>query len=712
MARDADGERAPQGGADQAGVPAWATGDSLLELLATRSPVGVVIVDTDLRCTWSNTALEQFGGGTVQERLGRRLGDIHPALEAQAIESKMRQVLETGKPLTGYVHMGKTCAEPQFKRAFSLSFVRLEDHEGRPLGVLYTVTDVTPRQRARLRLALLDRAGRYIGRSLNVVQTAQEVTDVAVPELADFVTVDLLDAVSRGGETPSGRLGAADADDLRRTGQRAVDEDIAPRLVPIGGTAAYQPWSPPVQCLTRGMSWREARLDPLSRTWITNGLGGPDVTFRDLGLHTAMVVPVRARGATLGITCFFRRGREEPFDDDDLRLAVELVDRAAVSIDNARRYTRERNAALMLQRSLLPPHVPKRQAVDVASHYRPAEKLTDVGGEWFDVIPLSGARVGLVVGDVVGHGIGAAAAMGRLRTTVRALADLDLFPEELLARLDDSVSRDSEEAGAATVGATCLYAVYDPVTRRCAMASAGHPPPAVVRPDGTADFPDVPQGPALGTSGLPFEAAEWELAEGSVLVLYTDGLLAAGTQSGSDTMGREQLRRALEEHARSAPTLDALCEETVDAVLPAQPVDDATLLLARTHGLSESQYASWDVPTDPASVARVRTMVGEQLAGWGLDDMAFTTELVASELLTNAIRHASGPVRLRLLRDLTLICEVSDASSTSPHLRHARTTDEGGRGLFLISQFTDRWGTRYTPEGKIIWAEQPLPDPL
>ena len=211
MARDADDERAPEGDADaaapNAGPPDWATGDSLLEILATRSPVGVVIVDTDLRCVWSSAAVERFGGGTAAERLGRRLVDIHPDLEAQGIEARMRQVLETGKPLIGYVHMGSTGAEPQAKRAFSLSFTRLDDAGGRPLGVLYTVTDITLRQRARLRLALLDRAGRYIGRSLNVVQTAQELADVAVPELADFVTVDLLDAVNRGGDTASGMLG-------------------------------------------------------------------------------------------------------------------------------------------------------------------------------------------------------------------------------------------------------------------------------------------------------------------------------------------------------------------------------------------------------------------------------------------------------------------------------------------------------------------------
>ena len=263
MARDADDERAPQGDADRAEPPAWATGDSLLELLATRSPVGIVIVDTDLRCAWSNTALEQFGGGTVPERLGRRLGDIHPALEAQAIESKMRQVLETGKPLIGYVHMGRTSAEPQLRRAFSLSFVRLEDAEGTPLGVLYTVTDVTPRQRARLRLALLDRAGRYIGRTLDLARTAQELADVAIPQLADFVTVDLLHAIPRAARPA-------------RPARRRRPGDAAPRRAPVGRRrVAPRSWSgsagrgrvpgpvrPPARCLTTGHRLSENAARP------------------------------------------------------------------------------------------------------------------------------------------------------------------------------------------------------------------------------------------------------------------------------------------------------------------------------------------------------------------------------------------------------------------------------------------------------------------
>jgi anti-sigma regulatory factor (Ser/Thr protein kinase) len=147
----------------------------------------------------------------------------------------------------------------------------------------------------------------------------------------------------------------------------------------------------------------------------------------------------------------------------------------------------------------------------------------------------------------------------------------------------------------------------------------------------------------------------------------------------------------------------------LDALLPARPSDDVALLVARTRALGPDRVAQWELPSDPAVVSRSRAAVTEQLAAWGLDELSFTVELVASELVTNAIRHATGPVQLRLLRDRALICEVSDGSGTSPRLRRARTEDEGGRGLFLVAQLTERWGTRYTPDGKVIWTELPLP---
>ncbi len=433
--------------------------------------------------------------------------------------------------------------------------------------------------------------------------------------------------------------------------------------------------------------------------------------IREFGIHSLMLVPIRARGVVMGVASFVRWARPEPFEADDLLLAQEFVARASLCIDNARRYTREHTAALALQRSLLPHRLPGQTAVEVASHYLPADESAGVGGDWFDVIPLSGARVALVVGDVVGHGLHAAATMGRLRTAVHTLAGLDLPPDELLARLDDLVIRltDEEEdtaaatAGPAVLGATCLYAVYDPVSRICTLARAGHPPPAIVRPDGTVTFPDLPAGPPLGLGGLPFEAGEIELPEGSLIALYTNGLVEARDHDVDAGLGR--LRMALE---RADEPLEAIREGVIEALLPDRPDDDVALLLARTRTLTADQVASWDLPADFAVVALARAYTARQLALWGFDEAAFTTELLVSELVTNAIRYATAPIRLRLIRDRTLICEVSDGSSTSPRLRHARASDEGGRGLFLVAQFTQRWGARYTAGGKTIWAEQSL----
>ncbi|MGP4049149.1 SpoIIE family protein phosphatase [Streptomyces sp. 2A115] len=705
--------------ADTTGGAGWDMSRSVLERLAAHSPIGIAIVDADLRFVWSNAALEQFGGGPGHERIGKRLADIQPGLDADALEAVMRQVLDTGETVLGYEHLGSVRSAPHRETAHAMSFTRLDDDHGHPIGVYYTVVDVTERYRARQRLTLLDQAGKRLGRTLDVRRTAQELADVAVPDLADYVTVDLLETVLEGGELAPGPWSEMDAVPLRRAGHQSVNEGVPEAVVEIGDVAKYRAGAPPVRSLTSGGSWLEERLDPLAPEWATGVPGGRSATFLDLGLHSVIVVPIRARGTTLGVATFFRRGRQEPFDRDDLGLAEEFVARAALCLDNARRYTRERDAALVLQRHLLPHRLPEQDAMEVAACYRPADELTGLGGDWFDVIPLSGARVALVVGDVVGHGLEAAAAMGRLRAAVQTLADLDLPPEEVLAHLDDLVDRAGYEAdpaegprgdGVRAKGASCLYAVYDPVGGRCSMAAAGHGLPAIVAPDGTVEFPELPTGPALGVSGPPFESVELPLAENSVLAFYTDGLLAAegpARQRDADA-DRERLRRVLE---RRAATLDDRCQAVVDALVPARPPDDVVLLMARARRLDAERMVSWELPSDPAAVSDVRKRTSLQLGEWGLDELAFTTELVVSELVTNAIRHASGPIRLRLIMSRTLVCEVWDASPTAPHLRHPKTTDEGGRGLFLISQFTQRWGTRYTQDGKVIWTEQSLAGP-
>ncbi|MER5428627.1 SpoIIE family protein phosphatase [Streptomyces sp. NPDC002588] len=684
-------------------APGWTMSRSVLEQMVAGSPIGIAIVDTDLRYVWSNDALTRFGGGRPEQRLGLRLADVQPGLDSVAVEEQMRRVLETGEPVVGYEHLGQVRAAPHRETAHMLSFTRLDDDHGNAMGVYYTVVDITDRHRARQRLALLDRAGRRIGRSLDIARTARELADVSVPGFADAVTVDLLEPVLRGAEPvtaqdPHGSLR------LRRAGLRTARHTNAPDSRDPAPTVLHPADSPPVRCLISGRPWSAERLDPDAEEWLPTVAG-------ESGPVSTLIVPVRARGATLGVTTFLRYRRREPFDADDLTLAEDLVSRAAVCVDNARRYTREREAALVLQRNLLPRRLPEQDAVEAAACYRPADELTGLGGDWYDLIPLSAARVALVVGEVPGHGIDAAAAMGRVRTAVHTLAALDLPPDEVLAHLDDLVGRmareEGPETGSRARGAGCVYVVYDPVDGRCAMAAAGHPAPAVVLPDGRVTFVDLPQGSPLGAGGPAFESVEVTLPEGSTLALHTDGLLAQGDEWAPDT-DRTRLRQALE---REAPGLDVRCRAVIDALVPARPHDDAALLMARTHRLSPDRVAEWELAADPAAVAEARKTASRRLAEWGLAELSFTTELVVSELVTNAIRYATGPIRLRLIRERTLVCEVFDGGATAPHPRHPRTTDEGGRGLLLVSQVTQRWGTRFLPEGKIIWAEQPLPAP-
>jgi serine phosphatase RsbU (regulator of sigma subunit)/anti-sigma regulatory factor (Ser/Thr protein kinase) len=561
---------------------------------------------------------------------------------------------------------------------------------------------------ARERLRLLSVATAEIGTTLDVVRTARELAEVSVPRFADYVSVDLFDAVVSGEDFgPAPPEGAVP---LRRAALASVPEGAAEAdgcpVVPV-----------PAGALAGGDPARAGRLLDAAgaREWLAGdprqeAAGGREV-------RSGITVPLRARGATLGVVVFLRDRTSGPFDEDDLLLAEEIAARSSVCLDNAHRYTREHRRSVTLQRSLMPRTLPEHTAVATASSYLPAGTEAGVGGDWYDVIPLSGARVALVVGDVVGHGLHASATMGRLRAAVRTLADIDLPPDELLTHLDDVVTRlggeteSAQDAGpglpaamaGGEVGATCLYTVYDPVTGSCTMARAGHPPPALVLPDGTVTFVDVPAGPPLGLGYLPFESVELGLPEGSLLALFTDGLVESRGREMDE--GLELLRAAL---GTVGPSLDGMCDAVLKAMVDDQQTDDIALLLARTRTLDAEHVATWDLAHDPASVARARELAAEQLAAWGLAEAAFTVELVVSELVTNAIRYGEAPVQLRLIREDALICEVSDGSSTAPHLRRARTMDEGGRGLFIVAQLTERWGTRHGPEGKTIWSELSL----
>ncbi|MER6034085.1 SpoIIE family protein phosphatase [Streptomyces sp. NPDC001835] len=550
-------------------------------------------------------------------------------------------------------------------------------------------------RRLQWRLSVVNEAGLRIGTMLDIDRTAQELADLGTETFADLVTVDLLDSVLRGHVPP-----AAGPLLLRRVAQRTVVGGAPSSTIRLQQLHVSPDGSPQARALINGEPSRLA--GPAGTPRDVDGGGGAG----EHRVQSTLVVPLRARDCILGVAEFGRCRNPRLFDDEDLLLAQEIAARAAVAIDNARRYTHARSTALTLQRSLLPQHTAEQSAVEIAYRYLPAEAQAGVGGDWYDVIPLSGARVALVVGDVVGHGIHAAATMGRLRTAVRTLADIDLPPDELLTHLDDVVLRLSAEASpdgepAGDIGATCLYAVYDPVSRQCTVARAGHVLPVVVSRDGTTDLLDVPPGPPLGLGGLPFEAADFVLPEGSLLALYTDGLIEA--RDHDVETGVALLRHTL---GQPSASLQAACDTVLQALLPPdRPSDDVALLLARTHALGARQVASWDVDPDPVSVSRARSDVARQLISWGLESLEFTTELMVSELVTNAIRYGRPPIRLRLIHDRALMCEVSDTSNTTPHMRRARTYDEGGRGLLLIAQLAAHWGTRHARQGKTVWAE-------
>ncbi|MEU1942002.1 SpoIIE family protein phosphatase [Streptomyces sp. NPDC059474] len=706
---------------DSAGAAARSPGPSdewshsnapMLERILALSPAGMAVLDRDLRFVWVNEALERLGGVPRDQRLGKRLRDVLPLLDfrldVEGIESRTREVLDTGRPLVDHLMRGGTKAHPHRPHAYSLSIFRLHDAADRVLGVSFMVLDVTDRSRARERLALLNEVGAQTGSTLDVMHTAQTLADTSVPRLADFVAVDLLDSVIRG-DTP--RPGAhLHPPQMRRAGQQSIHAGCPESVAATGQAVDFHPRSPEMQCMHDGRSRLEAMPGASTSSWFVTDPARA-AKIQEFGFCSLILVPIRAPSDVLGVVRFIRWQLRDPFEQDDLLLAEEVVARAAVSIDNARRYTRQHSTTLALQRSLLPRSLTGGSTLDVAWRYLPAHASDGAGGDWFDVIPLSGARVAMVVGDVVGHGIDAAATMGRLRTTVRTLADIDLPPDELLAHLDDQVLRliDEEQTAdpsltPAALGATCLYVVYDPATRKCTMARAGHPPAAVITPDGSVTFPDLPAGPPLGLGALPFESAEFDIIDGSVLALYTDGLIE--TRDQDIDLGLDRLRTAL---ASPEARLDELCGTVLNAVLTGGPDDDVALLLARTHALNEDQVATWELTSHPSVVADARSLTADRLTAWGLDSLTFTFELIVSELVTNAIRYGNGHIRLRLIRQDTLICEVSDASSSSPRMRHARTTDEGGRGLFLVAQLARRWGARYTADGKNVWAEERLP---
>ncbi|WP_028811852.1 SpoIIE family protein phosphatase [Streptomyces flavidovirens] len=682
-----------------------------------QSPFGFLLFGTDFTVQRANKRFATVFGGAVEDHRGRTVHDYLTRNEADRMTAALERVLESGEAVTDMQIVGTAPGETE-RRHWSVNLYRVHSGSGRAIGVAGLATDVTRRHvaareaaDARRNLALLNEAGARIGNSLDLETTARELLDVAVPGFCDLASVDLYQGLLAGDEAPPGR--ADGSAELRRVAfASAVSEGplSAPACVADGddpgptevGAVHRYPFSSP--CAS---ALRTARVQAVP---------GADGSL----VHTTLAVPMVAHDTVVGLAQFSRTKGSEPFGERDLALATELAARAAVCIDNARLYRREHERALILQRSLLPPGDPEAAGLDIACRYLPGNTATEVGGDWFDVIELPGHRTALVVGDVMGRGLRAAVAMGELRTAVRTLALLDLEPAEVLSALDEiarglgspsgaqHASRAVHKAREADLSevylATCVYAVYDPVTRRCTFANAGHLPPVLVEPGEEALLLDVPPGMPLGVGGEPFEEVEVEVPEGALLALYTDGLVESRDHPLEE--GLLAFRAAL---AGPAHPLEDVCDHVLNTLDTRHGEDDIALLMARVQGMPAESVGDWRLPREPRSVGRARELARGQLVTWGLEDLVDTTELLVSELVTNALRYGEGEIRLRLLLDRTLVCEVWDAGLVQPRRRRARDTDEGGRGLQLVGLLSAAWGSRRTPRGKTVWFELALP---
>ncbi|MDQ0790531.1 SpoIIE family protein phosphatase [Streptomyces sp. B3I8] len=699
------GERAARTATDPAGSPdpLAAPRDTVLRALSDMSE-GFLSVDDTWRISFANREAARILGAEPV-RPGTRLWEV-AALGVPGLEGQCRRAVAEGRPI------GFDLTRPIHGRLYHLRLVPVPDG-----GLGISFVDVTDR---RLREAghppgapAGERAARMSELTLALAEavTSKDVVravaeHVLPPVGADGLVVETLEA---------GRIRVVDSVGYN---QRFLDRVDG---LPLSDHTALADVLRDRTPLFVGSAGEFVELYPKLEYLSDNS---PSAAWAFLPL----IVSGRATGS---LVISFAEPRS--FSEDDRTLLTALSGLVAQALERARLFDVEHTRAQGLQRGLLPRTLPSLPAVSAAARYLPAGRGDEVGGDWYDVIPLSGDRVAMVIGDVMGHGITEAATMGRLRTAVRTLADLDMDPDELLTHLSEIVGDLGYD-----YYATCLYAVFDPVTRICSYALAGHLPPVLVHPDGTVRSPDVDIDPPLGAADPPFEVHELRLPDESLLVFCTDGLVESQDRDADQGMAllRQTLAAAVTRTGYFTPyeatdtdtgtgpdtdrptgtgpragRLDELCDIVVSTMLPdhARISDDAALLIAHTRSTPTCDVASCSLPEDPRAAGQAREYVRSQLDVWGLDDLVMSTELLVSELIGNVVRHARGPIRLRLMRSRSLICEVYDGSLTTPRIRRVGQTDEGGRGLHLVAALSRRWGTRFLADGKCIWTEQDLP---
>ncbi|MFD4557734.1 SpoIIE family protein phosphatase [Streptomyces sp. NPDC058469] len=644
---------------------------------------GFLAVDDEWRITFANLEAERTLGLSEEELFGRLLWELPTVRNVPGLEERCRKAAAEETPV-GF--------DAQLEGTGRRHHLRLVPG---PDGVTLYLTDVTEKrqheeERRASELAVARRAVRMgeLTAALAKATTSQDVVAaVARRVLPPFAAAGLL-------------VQAVEGDRLHTVGADGYPDDF---LTTVDGHIR-KPGEPSWDVIASGLPLFLSSVEEYAAHY-------PHLAARPAraGKQAWAFLPLTASGHTFGV-CVVAFDSARRLTDEERTLLTTISALVAQALERARLYDAEHTRSRELQRSLLPRALPDLPACTAAARYLPAGQGMDVGGDWYDIIPLSGGQVALVVGDVMGHGLPEAATMGRLRTALHTLADLELPPDEIMSHLNELVAGMGEESYV-----TCLYALYDSTTQICSIAGAGHPPPAVVHPDGTVHFPELSADPPLGAAEPPFETVELKVPEGSLLVLYTDGLVESSKREMDEGMAdlARLLRTAHRTESGGEADLEQLCDTLTAGLLPAEhsTADDAALLVARLHALTSDKIASWPLPEDPRAAGQARRHVREQLRTWGLEDLTPTTELLASELVGNVVRHAKGPVSLRLLHGAELICEVFDGSLTMPRIRRATETDEGGRGLQLVTALSQRWGTRYTPTGKCIWTEQALGAP-
>ncbi|QES49930.1 serine/threonine protein phosphatase [Streptomyces venezuelae] len=593
-------------------------------------------------------------------------------------------------------------------------------------GAIPAAADVTAARREGDRLRFVGAATRRIARGIDLDEIVLGLCRATVPTFSDAILVYLRDPLPVGDERPVGpvvlRLRRTDrlrpidelGSGLEATGTAAatgaageLDFSQLPLLGPQGDLPAAElceirPGGALAEVL-RGVR-PVFGSSAAARAALPELLGADHPVPRG---QRAVLAPLRGRRRVIGAAVFLRSPERPAFEPNDLLVAAQLATHTALGIDKAVLYGREAYIADELQRTMLPDSLPQPTGVRLASRYLPAAETARVGGDWYDAIPLPGSRVALVVGDVMGHSMTSAAIMGQLRTTAQTLAQLDLPPGEVLHHLDEQAQRLGSDRMA-----TCLYAVYDPVSHRITIANAGHPPPVLLHLGGRAEVLRVPPGAPIGVGGVDFEAVELDAPAGATLLLYTDGLVESRLRDV--WTGIEQLRERLAATAQLTgldhpPPLEALCDDVLDMLGPGDRDDDIALLAARFDGIAPSDVAYWFLDPEETAPGRARRFARRALSRWGLEELTDSLELLVSEVVTNAVRYAERPVTLRLLRTDVLRCEVGDDSPQLPRQRRARDTDEGGRGLFLVNRMARRWGATRLSSGKVVWFELGLP---